>query len=812
MGRQTYLPIEILDYIETHARSGEEHFGISQRELAKSLGYHPCSMSRPLDRLLRDGFLTATRGLVRGAQRKQLTYRVTPQGVARLRRETRSVPLLGRDAPIPPQPFLGRKDELEQLTSVAADQAPMTIIEGPPGIGKTSLLAHHLRKLRPGAAPYWFTVRPSSSAREFVTGLAHVLSFSGNPQMAYYAQLPREPIAREVADLVGRALERRPLVCVVDDYQFASTDLRKFLGAFAASLAPRGAHQFYIVGQEVVLSEGFPPAPRRLVLGGLDRVAAHELIVRQGGPAAQFERIYQTTLGSPLLLMLAASNPTLEATPGMLPLEVIRQLPSTDFRAVLLVTLANEPLPADLVRETAGVDANRLQDLVRTGVLQPSGNDRVEALEVVRKAVLETMHPRDEREARLALARFYGLSHRPEALRERFQHLVAGEELTGALRLLREHQQVILRLGYSDSLRRAFRHLSAGLPRGPSRLQVLMAEAALVRRHAENAEAIVTLRRVIAEAGERNPLAEEARLGIVEQLLRAGQPAEAFVEFERARKLPRPTRRLGILLRLTEGRVAEARGNSEAAFKLYQEAVDLSKSSDPDLGLEAIGAWSRLAASSKEPHTVLRVLESALPRARRANRTDVVLNLLMARSRAHFEEGRTDLAEVDVLAIRSEAESLGYVSLLAYALSSLASLAIEKSAWTAASGYARQAIAVAEQVGNDMILGYTLFTLSAATLRQTDDGADDLDRANRALVYLERSVEVLGRMPPSELLVMANCYLAEVWLTKKGIPLARKYYGVALALGNQLNLIRTTQRIAADLGPRLGLAATEAPS
>ena len=109
MGAQTYLPIEILDYVETHATGEESPFGISQRELAKALGYHPCSMSRPLSDLVTDGFLTQGRGLVRDGVRRQLTYRVTELGRNRLRRETREVPLLSGELPPPPHPLLPRR-------------------------------------------------------------------------------------------------------------------------------------------------------------------------------------------------------------------------------------------------------------------------------------------------------------------------------------------------------------------------------------------------------------------------------------------------------------------------------------------------------------------------------------------------------------------------------------------------------------------------------------------------------------------------------------------------------------------------------
>ncbi|MCI4349334.1 MAG: hypothetical protein L3J93_03840, partial [Thermoplasmata archaeon] len=108
MPAKTYVLAEILDYVGTHA-SREGAFGIPQRELAQALGYHACSMSRPLDRLVHDGHLASRRGLVRGGMRKQIVYQLTPGGQELLRRQTRDVPMLSADLPVPPRPFLGRK-------------------------------------------------------------------------------------------------------------------------------------------------------------------------------------------------------------------------------------------------------------------------------------------------------------------------------------------------------------------------------------------------------------------------------------------------------------------------------------------------------------------------------------------------------------------------------------------------------------------------------------------------------------------------------------------------------------------------------
>ena len=133
MPQVTYVTAEILDYVETHAPTETESFGISQRELAKALGYHPCSMSRPLADLVSKGYLRTHRGLVRGGQRKQFVYTLTEEGREHLRGRTRDVPMLSGAIPPPPNPFLGRKKELQELTSFSQEGGAVVFVEGPPG-------------------------------------------------------------------------------------------------------------------------------------------------------------------------------------------------------------------------------------------------------------------------------------------------------------------------------------------------------------------------------------------------------------------------------------------------------------------------------------------------------------------------------------------------------------------------------------------------------------------------------------------------------------------------------------------------------
>jgi tetratricopeptide (TPR) repeat protein/DNA-binding MarR family transcriptional regulator len=809
MGAQTYLPIEILDYVETHAPPDDSPFGISQRELAKALGYHPCSMSRPLTTLVDEGFLTQGRGLVREGVRKQLTYRITEPGRTRLRRETREVPLLAGEIPPPPHPFLGRKEELADLDSFSKEGGSITFVDGPPGMGKTALVSRHLRSIKRGRIPFWFTVRPASSPRQFVSALTHALSNLGAQQLAYYTQLPRPPVAREVADLVARSLGDRPLAAVIDDVQMAGPDMKTFLASFTHYLAGRGNHLFYLVSQAEPAfdSEGVPS--HRLTIGGLDRVAAHDLTDRRGGLADRFETVYQSTLGSPLLLELAVSNPDVEADATTLPTAVVARLSEGDIRAILPVALANEPIPLAFASEIEDTPTTRLMELEKMGVLHRTLQGRVEVLQVVKTALLARSNPSIEREAHSRLALYYSRSHRPDAVRERFLHLVEGEFWKPAAQLLAQQETTLLRLGYSETLRNALRHLSNVLPRGPMRVHVLRVEATLLRLHSDYMDAISTLRRAIAESSREPRNTGECLLSIAELHIRLHQVEEAQNAYEAARAIGPVSRRLQAFLMLTEARLAQARGEDRLAQSGYENAFDLCRKVHAgDLALESIAAWSRLAELHSGPEVALRLIADALPEARQAGRMDVAFNLQLVRARSYARLGQDKLAEVEMRTIRSEAEALGYMSQLTYAFSGLASLASDRGRWAEAVNYAKQANALAERLGNDFVLGHTLAVLCATENRQAQATGDPTSSlVADAIAHGERSLEVLSKLPASDSLVLAHTYLAEAYADRHDRTKASQYYNKAIELVNQLQLPWLKDKILTELKPKVLQAA-----
>jgi len=449
-------------------------------------------------------------------------------------------------------------------------------------------------------------------------------------------------------------------------------------------------------------------------------------------------------------------------------------------------------------------------DLERMGVLHRTLQGRVEVLQVVKNALLTRATPADEREAHSRLAVFYSRSHRPDAVRERFLHLVEGEAWKAAAQLLVQQESTLLRLGYSQTLRNALRHLSTVLPPGQLRVRALQVEATLLRVHSDYSDAISTLRRAISEAQGDPRTTGECLLSISEVHLRLHHVEEAQKAYEEAKEIGPVSRRLQAFFTLAEARLAQARGEERIAHALYERSFQVCRRVRArDLALESIAAWSHMAEIHSGADAALRLIADALPEARAAGRMDVAFNLQLVRARAYMELGQDRQAEVEMRTIRSEAEALGYMSQLTYAFSGLASLATDKGRWAEAVNYAKQASALAERLGNDFVLGHTLAVLCASENRQAQLGnvPDRAALSRDAILHGQRSLEVLEKLPPSDSLVMANGFLSEAYADQQDWDRATRYYARAMELLDRLQLPWLKEKIQADLGPKISSGA-----
>ncbi|MCI4334002.1 MAG: hypothetical protein L3K01_09855, partial [Thermoplasmata archaeon] len=480
-----------------------------------------------------------------------------------------------------------------------------------------------------------------------------------------------------------------------------------------------------------------------------------------------------------------------------LPAAVVDRLPLEEAVGLLPIAISHEPLPVSFVRDSSGIPGERLEELRRMGILQSTVEGHLELLQVVRAALVGRLGPVEEREAHLRLAAYYGRSHRPESVRERFHHLAAGEQWDEAVQVLARHERPLLALGYSDAFRNALNHMTLAMPPGAHRVRALRVEAMVLRSHSEYPESILAFRRAILEAAGDARIESECLHQIVDLYVRLHQVAEAEHALDEARGRGTTSKRQQAMLLISESRIVEARGDLLRAKGMFQETFDFARRSRlPDVALEAVAAWSRLAAIGGDHEAALRVVSQGLPEARQSGRVDIVLRLLLVRARGYSETGQRELAEREMQSIRAEAESLGYLGQLTYTLSGLAAMAIEAGRWAEAVSYARQASTLAERLGNELVLGHTLGLIAAGETRQ--------GLLRDAQQHAERAVTVLSRLPPSDSLVLAHGYLAEACLLSGQTALGKRHYDESIRLADSLGLTQWRENIRSELGAKVG--------
>ncbi len=395
-------------------------------------------------------------------------------------------------------PFVGRARELAVLQqayeSVREGNAVTVLIHGESGLGKSMLAQHFTDELLSEAALSPVVFRGRCHEREYVPykafdgivdALCRYLRGVSDADAAallplHAALLPRlfpvlarvpgiahaprpkrevlDPldfrslVFESLRDLLARLAERRPLVLLIDDYQWADADSRALLHEI---LSPPDVPPLLLLVTSRTHGDGLglPANKREISLEALeedDAVAlAEELLARaQAGARLDAAAIAREAHGHPLYISELVRHAVMmnAATAEHIRLgEAIWtracQFPKRQRQILEVVSLAGEPLAQEIVRDATGLETSefakaiallRLAHLVRT--LGARASDPVEPYhDRVREAVLAMLSEAEQREwhERIASAlQGAGLgTRRPELL---VLHLEAAGDLVGA--------------------------------------------------------------------------------------------------------------------------------------------------------------------------------------------------------------------------------------------------------------------------------------------------------------------------------------------------------------------------------------------
>ncbi len=239
---------------------------------------------------------------------------------------------LGEPAARPPSLTVGREGELSILTSfwetaVAEAEPSLTLVTGPPGIGKTRLSLELQQRLRRSGEPLTILTsraEPSSVAEPYGI-LEQLLNSAPGPDPELLRQLQQErsdaaaqtePLRGKFFDWLRAETAKAPVLLVVDDLQWADALSLGILGQALHTLAPAPLLLLALGRSEDRRLLGGPLAAgqtHQLVLKGLSAKASERLAGQRLGralPAAALTQIMALSGGNPLFLqeLLLALN------------------------------------------------------------------------------------------------------------------------------------------------------------------------------------------------------------------------------------------------------------------------------------------------------------------------------------------------------------------------------------------------------------------------------------------------------------------------------------------------------------------------
>jgi class 3 adenylate cyclase/DNA-binding CsgD family transcriptional regulator/tetratricopeptide (TPR) repeat protein len=620
-----------------------------------------------------------------------------------------------RTAPRPSNLFVGRQQELTQLTkaldSARQGRGRVVLLAGSGGIGKTRL-AQQLAALaepqgvpvlwgrcleEPGAPPYWpwrqlirSYLRGGSDddpARTLGADLADIAGIV--PEVAeQFGVPPRQAEAGDSAQsrfrlfdaVTGfwrRAAQRVPLLLIFEDLHFAdATSLRLFgflaneiddsrlllLGTYRDTELSR-QHPLFETLAELARASAF----QRLELAGLSSRETEEFLAAASGATASarwVSALHARTEGHPLFLE--------ETLRLMLEGRGALDIDPVDGDPRLLTTIPSG------VREVIGKRLNRLSPTASRLLSIAACIGRTFELQLL--ARLEVDKSEDEildgLEEALAVHLIEAV---PQSHQFRFSHALIRETL------------------YDEML---------GLRR--SRLHLRIAEILEQRHDADDAMALAQLAYHFSEAGPG------AAAKALDYARRSAEHAAQLLAFEEAARLYRlalqlqqqhfardAALRCGLLLGL--GRAEMSLGAGEPARAAYWEAAELARNHGlPEPFAQAAVGFersNRYTASSGEPSVALLLEAVALHQADDPMRVELLANLC----RAYVYSDRADEAKQAHRRAVALAREIGDPRALAIALSSIATAIYWPELLQQRLSAAKEAWALAEDVDVPLI-------------------------------------------------------------------------------------------------------------
>ncbi|MCJ2531150.1 MAG: AAA family ATPase, partial [Candidatus Thermoplasmatota archaeon] len=292
--------------------------------------------------------------------------------------------------------FYGREEELAAVSD-ALEKAPIVVLTGLAGIGKSTLAAKVVEARRGEISLFWREVRPWDSASDLGLRLGAFLQAMGRAGLHNHLLSGGAMDLNRVEEILTGDLAEVPALMVFDDVHDASPEVLAFFSMMHRTLKRRNG-----LARALFLSRSRPgfyaaakaeleASLREIPLKGLSDETSHRFLADQGLPEDVASSLVPVSGGSPLFLKLlakAAEAGSAERARGSLEAHIAEEIePSLgegEREILQLASLYAVPVPSEALLLGTNAEARHLVALEAKNLLDRFGDGLLVAHDFLR--------------------------------------------------------------------------------------------------------------------------------------------------------------------------------------------------------------------------------------------------------------------------------------------------------------------------------------------------------------------------------------------------------------------------------------------
>lgn len=656
----------------------------------------------------------------------------------KLREERRFVDFTDKKPAV--RTFFGREREMEVLSSLLTSESRrMVVINGIPGIGKTTLLAKFAQTVRENCNVFWYKVHEWANLKALLRPLAEFLSQMGKRNLEWYLNQTEVPLVGETTHILELDMKEMSALLIFDDVHKADPSVLEFLGAFLTVLEGLKGVRAVCTARELPnfysRTAVFRGQVEELNMDGLDRRSSVQMMRSRGISEADVEEVFRITSGHPLFLELI-DDPKLALGKNIrifIEQEVFSRLDVAERKIMSIAAIFRYPVLIDAffimeeeIHLAAGVERVELDgadyavsyeavdSLLSKAIIYESVGRLIGMHDLLREFSLSRLTPRQRRVYHRAAARYYLQDASAPARVEGLYHSIMAGDIATAVAIAAGDGRAIINKGYATQfaplLERLARDMGGTAKKDLVEINLLQGEVLFLQGEWDRAmEALHTLERSSPVQLDGRVISEINRMIGVIHLHRA--------DYEKAMDF------LGMGLEISQrngdlssvadilydmGGVLERRGRNLEAVEHFRRAQEIALELGDDLALgKALYGLGRAHATLREYPEAIRHKKEALSVLERRGDTTMMAKASTSIGNDLCTMGRSQEGMVYLERAAELAGAVGDLSTVGYATSSLAGCKLYQGDLEGAEELVRQCLPISSKL-NDPLMQATL--------------------------------------------------------------------------------------------------------